>query len=180
LIPKRIELLCELVPQAAVIALLVDLKNEMAEEHVRTTQEAARAKGVKVAVLKASTEAEIDASFAAIQQVRAGGLLVAADSFFSRRRAQFVALAAQHAVPVIYWNPVFVAAGGLIGYGTDTDVLFRQAGIYAGRILKGEKPAALPVQQPTTFKLVVNLKTAKALGLTVPPSILARADEVIE
>jgi putative ABC transport system substrate-binding protein len=180
LIPKRLELLCELVPQAAVIALLVDPDNEMAEKHIRTTQEAARAKGIKLAVLKASTEAEIDAAFAAIQQLQAGGLLVAADAFFFSRRAQFVALAAQHAVPAIYWNPVFVAAGGLVSYGTDTDALFREAGIYAGRILKGAKPADLPVPQPTTFRLVVNLKTAKALGLTIPPSILARADEVIE
>jgi putative ABC transport system substrate-binding protein len=139
-----------------------------------------RAKGIKLAVLKASTEAEIDAAFAAIQQLQAGGLLVAADAFFFRRRAQIVALAAQHAVPAIYWSPVFVAAGGLVSYGTDTDALFREAGIYAGRILKGAKPADLPVPQPTTFRLVVNLKTAKALGLTIPPSILARADEVIE
>ena len=180
LIPKRLELLCELVPQAAVIALLVDPENEMAEKHIRTTQEAARAKSIKLAVLKASTEAEIDAAFAAIQQLQAGGLLVAADAFFFSRRAQFVALAAQHAVPAIYWNPVFVAAGGLVSYGTDTDALFREAGIYAGRILKGAKPADLPVPQPTTFRLVVNLKTAKALGLTIPSSILARADEVIE
>jgi putative tryptophan/tyrosine transport system substrate-binding protein len=180
LIPKRLELLCELVPQAAVIALLVDPENEMAEKHIRTTQEAARAKGIKLAVLKASTEAEIDAAFAAIQQLQAGGLLVAADSFFASRHDQLVGLAAQHAVPAIYWNPVFVAAGGLVSYGTDTDALFREAGIYAGRILKGAKPADLPVPQPTPFKLVVNLKTAKALGLTIPPSILARADEVIE
>jgi putative ABC transport system substrate-binding protein len=158
----------------------VDPENEMAEKHIRTTQEAARAKGIKLAVLKASTEAEIDAAFATIQQLQAGGLLVAADAFFFRRRAQFVALAAQHAVPAIYWDPRFVAAGGLVSYGTDTDALFREAGIYAGRILKGAKPADLPVPQPTTFKLVVNLKTAKALGLTIPPSILARADEVIE
>ena len=178
--PKQLEMLCELVPQAAVIALLVDPENEMAEKHIRTTQEAARAKGIKLAVLKASTEAEIDAAFAAIQQLQAGGLLVAADAFFFSRRAQFVALAAQHAVPAIYWNPVFVAAGGLVSYGTDTDALFREAGIYAGRILKGAKPADLPVPQPTTFRLVVNLKTAKALGLTIPSSILARTDEVIE
>jgi putative tryptophan/tyrosine transport system substrate-binding protein len=178
--PKRLELLCELVPQAAVIALLLDPGNEMHGKDTGTMQEAARAKGVKLAVLKASTEAEIDAAFAAIQQLQAGGLLVGADAFFSRRRAQFVALAAQHAVPAIYWDPVFVAAGGLISYGADSDALFRQAGVYAGKILKGEKPADLPVQQPTKFELVVNLQTAKALGLTVPPSILALADEVIE
>jgi putative tryptophan/tyrosine transport system substrate-binding protein len=148
---------------------------------IGTLQEAARAKGIKLAVLKASNEAEIDTAFAAIQQLQAGGLLVAADAFFSRRRAQLVALAAQHAVPAIYWNPVFVAAGGLVSYGaTDIDARFREAGIYAGRILNGAKPADLPVPQPTTFKLVGNLKTAKALGLTIPLSILARADEVIE
>jgi putative tryptophan/tyrosine transport system substrate-binding protein len=139
-----------------------------------------RAKGIKLAVLKASTEAEIDAAFATIQQLQAGGLLVAADAFFSGRRAQFVALAAQHAVPAIYWSPVFVAAGGLVSYGANTDALFRQVGVYVGKILKGAKPADLPVQQPTIFKLAVNLKTAKALGLTVPPSIIARVDEVIE
>jgi putative tryptophan/tyrosine transport system substrate-binding protein len=180
LIPKRLELLCELVPQVAVIALLVNPGNEMAKDHIRVTQEAARVKGLQLPILKAGAEGEIDAAFASLVELHAGGLLVAADSFFQSRRAQLLALAARHDVPVIYWNPVFVAAGGLISYGTDVDALFRQAGIYAGRILKGAKPADLPVPQPTTFKLVVNLNTAKALGLTVPPSILARADEVIE
>jgi putative ABC transport system substrate-binding protein len=177
LIPKRLELLCELVPQATVIALLVNPDNEMTEQHIRTAQEAAGAKGVTLVVLKASTDGEIEAAFA---QLRADALLLAADAFFINRREQLVALAAGHAVPAIYQAPVFVKAGGLISYGTDIDALFRQAGNYAGRILKGEKPADLPVPQPTTFKLVVNLKAAKALGLTVPPSILARADEVIE
>jgi len=179
LMPKRFELLTELVPQATVIALLVNPDNAGHGEGY-IMQEAARAKGIKLAVLKASTESEIDAAFATIQQLQAGGLLVAPDAFFSGRRAQFVALAAQHAVPAIYWNPVFVAAGGLVSYGTDTDALDRQVGVYAGRILKGAKPADLPVQQPTTFKLVVNLKTAKALRLIIPPSILARVDEVVE
>jgi putative ABC transport system substrate-binding protein len=177
LIPKRLELLCELVPQAAVIALLVNPDNDTAEQQIRTMQEAARAKDIKVAVLKATSEAEIDGAF---EELRAGGLLVAADAFFSSRRAQVVALAARHAVPAIYWHPGWVAAGGLISYGTDIDVLFRQAGIYAGKMLEGTKPADLPVQQPTTFKLVVNLTTAKALGLTVPQLLLATADEVIE
>jgi len=158
----------------------VNPNNEMTERHIRTAQGAARAKGIELAVLKATTEAEIDAAFAAVAQLRARGLLVAADAFFRSRLAQLVALAERNAVPAIYWNPVFVAAGGLISYGTDRDALFRLAGIYAGRILKGAKPADLPVPQPTNFKLVVNLNTAKALGLTVPPSILARADEVIE
>ena len=180
LLPKRLELLCELVPQAGIIALLVNPANEVAERNIRAAQEAAGAKGIKLAVLKAATEAEIDAAFAALEQPRPGGLLVAADSFFASRREQLLALAAHHAIPAIYWRPEFVAAGGLISYGSDTDALFRQAGNYAGRILKGAKPADLPVPQPTAFKLVVNLKTAKALGLTIPPSILARADDVIE
>ena len=161
------------------IALLRNPDNTGAGENY-IMQEAAGAKGIKVAVVKASTEAEIDAAFTTIQQLQAGGLLVAADAFFYRRRDQLVALAAQHAVPAIYWDPVFAAAGGLLSYGTDVSAVNRQAGIYAGRILKGEKPADLPVQQPTTFKLVINLNTAKTLGLTVPPSILARVDEVIE
>jgi putative ABC transport system substrate-binding protein len=177
--PKRLEMLSELVPQATVIALLRNPDNTGSGENY-IMQEAARAKGLKLAVLKASTEAEIDAAFTSIQQLQAGGLLVAADAFFYRRRDQLVALAAQHAVPAIYWDPVFVAAGGLLSYGTDVSAVNRQAGIYAGRILKGEKPADLPVQQPTTFKLVINLNTAKTLGLIVPPSILARVDEVIE
>ena len=176
--PKRLEMLCELVPQATVIALLRNPDN--AGNRGGGMQEAARAKGIKLAVLKASTEAEIDTAFANIQQLLARGLLVAADAFFSRRRDQLVALAAQHAIPAIYWDPVFVAAGGLVSYGTNTDTLLREVGIYAGKILKGAKPADLPVQQPTTFKLVINITTAKALGLTIPPSILARAEEVIE
>jgi putative ABC transport system substrate-binding protein len=175
--PKQLELLCELVPQTDEIVLLVNPDNEMAEQHINITQEAARVKGKKLAILKATTEVEIDASF---EQLQASGLLVAADAFFLSRRAQLVALAAGHAVPAIYWNRGFVVGGGLISYGADIDALFRQAGSYAARILKGAKPADLPVPQPTTFKLVVNLKTAQALGLTVPPSILARADEVIE
>jgi putative ABC transport system substrate-binding protein len=177
LIPKRLELLCELVPQAAVIALLKNVNREVADREIRTTQEAARAKGVRLAVLQAATEAEIDTTFA---QMHADALLVSGDPFLFSRRTQVVALAARYAIPAIFWFPGYVALGGLISYGADIDALYRQAGIYAGKILKGAKPADLPVQQPTTFKLVINLGTAKALGLTVPPSILARADEVIE
>jgi len=181
-IPKQLELLCELVRQAALIAVLVNPDNEMNTElTIRTAQEAARAKGVQLAVLKASSESEIEAAFA---QLHADALLVAADPFLFSRRDQLVALAARHAVPAIYpmtnTNTGFVAAGGLISYGTDLSDVFRQAGIYVGRILKGEKPADLPVPQPTIFKLSVNLKTAAALGLTVPLPILALADEVIE
>jgi putative tryptophan/tyrosine transport system substrate-binding protein len=160
-----------------VITLLVNPDNPMADKHIRTTQEGARAKGIKLAVLKATTEGEINAAF---EQLQTDALLVAADSFFGSRRDQLVALAARYGVPAMYWRPGFVAAGGLISYGTDVDALFRQAGIYAGKILQGAKPADLPVQQPTLFKLVINLKTAKALSLTIPQSILARADEVIE
>jgi putative tryptophan/tyrosine transport system substrate-binding protein len=180
LTPKRLELLCELVPRATVIALLVNPDNKMTEPYIRAMQEAARVKGIQLPILRAVTEAEIDTAFASLGQLQAGGLVVAADAFFVSRREQLVALASRYAVPATYEGRIFTAVGGLISYGIDNVAVTRQAGVYAGRILKGAKPADLPVQQPTTFELVVNLKTAKALGLTIPPSILARADEVIE
>ena len=180
LMPKRLELLSELIPLAAVIALLVNPNNPQSEGVVRDMQEAARAKGLQLHTLKAGIESEIDAAFASLVQLHAGGLVVEADPFFTTRSEQLVALASRHAVPAIYTRREFTASGGLISYGTSLTGAFRQAGVYAGKILNGAKPADLPVQQPTTFELVVNLKTAKALGLTVPLSILARVDEVIE
>jgi putative tryptophan/tyrosine transport system substrate-binding protein len=180
LMPKRLELLSELVPQAGVIALLVNPNNPTAERVIREVQEAARTKGVQLPILKAGTEGEIETAFASLVQLQAGAIVVAADPFFASRREQFVALASRHAVPAISMWRDFAAAGGLISYGINNIAAFRQFGIYAGKILNGAKPVDLPVQQPTKFELVINLKTANALGLTIPESFLARADEVIE
>jgi putative tryptophan/tyrosine transport system substrate-binding protein len=180
LISKRLELLSELVPQAGVITLLVNPNNSNTERSIGDMQEAARAKGLQLHILKAGTESEIDAAFATLVQLHAGALVLGGDPFFANRREQLVALASRHAIPAMYFWREFAETGGLISYGSRLAATFRQADIYVGKILKGAKPADLPVQQPTTFELVVNLKTAKALGLTVPPSILARADEVIE
>ena len=180
LMPKLLELLSELVPQAKMIALLVNPENPLTERIIIDVREAARTKGLQLAILKASTESEIDAAFAALARLQAGGLVIGADAFFISRREQFVALAARHAVPAIQHLREFPVAGGLISYGPSLTGVYRQLGIYAGKILKGAKPSDLPVEQPTRFELVINLKTAKALGLTIPPLILARADEVIE
>jgi putative ABC transport system substrate-binding protein len=178
--PKRLELLSELVLQAGVIALLVNPNTAGAERQTRDVQQAARAKGVQLTILKASTDSEIDAAFASLVQLHVGGLLIGGDPFFDSRREQLVALAARHAVPAIYAQREYIAVGGLISYGPSLSAMGRQVGIYAGKILNGAKPADLPVQQPTKFELVINLKTATALGLAVPQSLLARADEVIE
>jgi putative tryptophan/tyrosine transport system substrate-binding protein len=178
--PKRIEMVSELVPGAKVIALLVNPNNAIAASTIQNSQEAARTKGVELLVLKASTESEIDAAFATLSQARAGALIQPSDVLLSNRLDQLVALASRHAVPTIYDWREYPAAGGLISYGPSRTGLWRQVGIYVGKILKGAKSADLPVEQPTRFELVVNLNTAKALGITVPPSILARADEVIE
>ena len=180
LMPKQLELLSDLLPKAGMIALLVNPNNLGTERQTREVQEAARVSGVQLLILKASTESEIDPAFAALVQLRAVALLVGADPFFYSRREQLVALAARHAFPAIYGWRDWAAAGGLISYGMSFAANYREVAIYVGKILKGAKPADLPVQQPTTFELVVNLKTAKALGLAVPQSILARADEVIE
>jgi putative ABC transport system substrate-binding protein len=180
MVPKRLELLSELVPQAGVIALLVNPDNPIPEPIMRDVRDAARAKGVQLHILKAATESEIDAAFASLTQLHVGALVLGPDPFLNSRREQLVTLAAMHAVPMIYDFRQNATAGGLISYGPSLTGTWRQAGVYAGRILKGEKPTDLPVQQPTTFELVVNLKTAKALGLTIPQSLLARADEVIE
>ena len=178
--PKRLELLSELVPQAKVIALLVNQNNPNTERNITDVRSAAQAKGMQLPILKAATESEIDAALATLAQLRADALVIATDPFLNSRREQLAALASRNAVPAIYENREYVAAGGLISYGTSLAAANRQAGIYVGKILKGAKPADLPVERPTRFELVVNLKTAAALGLTVLPSILARADEVIE
>jgi putative ABC transport system substrate-binding protein len=180
LMPKQLELLSELVPQAGMIALLVNPNNPGTERQIREVQEAARAKGVQLLILKAGTEDEIDTAFVTLVQLRAVAFLVGADPFFYSRREQLVALAARHTLPAIYGWRDWAAAGGLISYGMSFAANYREVAIYVGKILNGAKSADLPVQQPAIFELVVNLNTAKALGLTVPPSILARADEVIE
>jgi putative ABC transport system substrate-binding protein len=178
----RLGLLSELVPRAGVIALLMNPNNpnNAPERIIRDVQEAARTKGLQLAILKASSESEIDTAFASLVQLQAGALLVLADPFLSSRREQLVALASRHAVPSIYAWREFAASGGLISYGASLTSAYRLLGPYAAKILKGAKPADLPVQQPTKFELVINLKTAEALGLTVPQTLLARADEVIE
>ena len=177
---KRLELLSELVPRARVIALLVNPNSSTAERVIRDVQEAARTKGLQLHVLKASSETEIDTAFASLVQLHAGALVVGADPFLSSRREQLVALASRHSVPSIYAWREFTDAGGLISYGASLTVAHRLMGVYTGKILKGAKPADLPVQQLTIFELVVNLKTAKVLGLTIPQSLLQRADEVIQ
>ena len=180
LMPKRLELLAELVPEARVIVLLVNPNHATTEQIIRDVQGAARAKGVHLDVLKAGSASEIDAAFITLVELHAGALVVSTDPFFTTRREQLVALASRRAVPAIYEWREFAASGGLISYGPSLTSLLRQVGVYTARVLNGEKPADLPVQQPTKFELVINLKTAKALGLTVPQSLLARADEVIE
>ena len=178
--PKRLGLLHELVPKAAVIGLLINPSNASAQAEVREADLAARVLGCELLVINAASAPEIDTAFATFVQRGAGAVLVAGDALFINRKDQIVALAASHAVPVSYNLRDYAQAGGLMSYGADIFDIYHQAGVYVGRILRGVKPADLPVMLPTKFPLVINLKTAKALGLTVPPGVLAIADEVIE
>jgi putative ABC transport system substrate-binding protein len=179
--PKRLQLLHELVPTAGVMALLVDPANPtLAEPNTKELQAAARALGLELHVLNASTERDFDEVFAKLIQLRAGGLVIGPDTFFSSRSEQLATLSVRHGVPTIYQNREFAVAGGLLSYGADTADAYRLTGKYVGRVLKGDKPADLPVQQATKVELYINLKTAKALGLNIPNTLIGRADEVIE
>jgi putative ABC transport system substrate-binding protein len=177
---KRLELILELVPKARPISMLVNPTNPDTSTEVQDAQAAAIANGRQLSPVNASTAAEIDAAFALIAGQHAEALTVGSDPFFLTQREQFAAVAARYAIPVMYPFREFVTAGGLMSYGTSLAGAYRQVGLYAGRILKGEKPADLPVVQPTTFEMVINLKTAKTLGIAVPAMLHARADEVLE
>jgi putative tryptophan/tyrosine transport system substrate-binding protein len=178
--PKRLEILHELVPTAAVLAVLVNPTSPTADSQLRNLQAAASTLGLQLHVLHASTERDFDTVFATLLRLRAGGLVVASDTFFATHSEQLAALTVRHAVPAIHQSRDFSTAGGLTSYGGSFVESHRQAGVYTGRIIKGDKPADLPVQQVTKVELFVNLKTAKTLGVTVPLPLLARADEVIE
>jgi ABC-type uncharacterized transport system substrate-binding protein len=175
---KQFGLLRELIPSASTVAFLVNPQNPITEPNVRDSKEAAQILGLQVRILNASTEAEIDLAFEALSQRLAGALLVQPDAFLNNKR--IVALAARHAVPTMYQVRDLTAAGGLISYGSTLADLYRQMGVYTGKVLKGTHPAELPVLQPTKFELIINLKTAKTLGIEIPPNLLALADEVIE
>jgi putative ABC transport system substrate-binding protein len=177
---KRLQLLHELMPNAAVVAIIVNPNNPQADEQLQELQAAARTLGVQIEAFKAGSPSEIDAAFAKLVERRASALHIASDAFFNTRREQFVVLSARHALPAIFNFREFAAAGGLMSYGPSLTDAYRQEGIYAGRILKGEKPAEMPVQQAVKIELVINMQTARALGLAVPLPLLGRADEVIE
>jgi putative ABC transport system substrate-binding protein len=177
---KRLDLLHALLPTTGVVALLVNPTNRFNDPEARSAEDAARALGLQLHLLRAATPSEIDSAFATLAGLHAGALLVSADPFFTAQRSQIVALAAGDAVPAIYFWREFVADGGLMSYGPDLADSFRLEGVYVGKILKGAKPADLPVQQVAKLELVINLKTAKALGVTIPLTLIARADEVIE
>jgi putative tryptophan/tyrosine transport system substrate-binding protein len=177
---KRLGLLRELVPSVASIAVLLNPTNANFQTQLRGVQDSARDLGQQVSILSANTEREIDVAFASVAQSGARALLVGSDPFFSSERDQVIALAARHAIPAIYEGREFATAGGLASYGASLADAYRQAALYAGRILKGEKPADLPIVQPTKFEFVINLKTAKTLGLDVSPGLVASADEIVE
>ena len=178
--PKLLEMLRGVVPSATIIALLVNPTNPNSETQSKNTQDAARRLGLELHVLKASVERDFDTVFARLHELKASALIIGQDVYFNAESARLAALTVRHAIPAIYPLPEFAAAGGLFSYGASRSDAWHQAGIYVGRILKGEKPAELPVVQPTKFELTINLKTARALGLTVRTSLLASADEVIE
>jgi putative tryptophan/tyrosine transport system substrate-binding protein len=178
--PKKLQLLHELVPNAALIALLTDPNGPETEVEAKDVLAAAQSIGQQIQVLNAGNPSDLDSAFATLVQRRAGGLIVASDAFLFGRRDEIVALAARDAVPAIYFLREFAVAGGLMSYGASITDTYRQIGVYAGRILKGEKPGDLPVLLPTKFEMIINLRTAKALGLDVPDRLLALADEVIE
>jgi putative tryptophan/tyrosine transport system substrate-binding protein len=180
LLPKRLELLCEVAPNATVIGFLVEPANSYVESDTKDVRAAARALGRQVQVVRASTASEIEATFTTLVELRAGALLIENNAFFNSRSEQLGRLALRHAMPAIHTVREFVVAGGLMSYAPSLADVYRQVGVYAGRVLKGEKPANLPVQQATRIEFVINLKTAKALGVTVPLPLLGFADEVIE
>ena len=180
LVQKRLELLRDVLPNATVIAVLINPNNPNAEQNLQLAREAARVIGRQIIVVKAGAKSEFDTAFQTIVQQRVGALVIAGDPFFNSQIEQLGALTVRHAVPAIYQQREFAAAGGLLSYGINLPDAYRLAGIYVGQILKGNKPADLPVQQPAKFELFINLKTAKALGLTVPQGLLNAADEVIE
>jgi putative ABC transport system substrate-binding protein len=179
LVPKRVELMRELLPASTVVAYLANPSNRN-DINVDELKAAARTLGIQIVLLDATTKQEIDSAFVSIARQRAAALVLSSDASFNAYRDQIIALAARNGIPTQYSNRAYVDAGGLMSYGAEPNDLYHQVGVYTGRILKGEKPGDLPVMQPTKFEMVINLKTAKALGLTVPPNLLATADEVIE